>query len=307
MPKSGGCRWKWSGSKKKLPSSAAEKRALLEPDHADLSIRRQCALLDLNRSSGYYEPVPESKENLRLMRWIDEQYLKTPFYGSRRLALELERHGYVINRKRMQRLMRLMGIEALYPKPRTTRCGPESRIYPYLLRDLAIGRPNQVWAADITYIPLRQGYLYLVGVMDWYSRYVIAWRLSNSLEGSFCWECLEEALSQGRPEIFNTDQGVQFTSAAFTNRLHAASVAISMDGRGRALDNVFVERLWRTVKYEEVYLKGYTTAWDAENGLGNYFWFYDYDRPHSSLENRTPAQVYHGEKRTKRLSALSHR
>jgi putative transposase len=290
--RSAGCRWKSSGSKKKLPSSSAELRRLVDPEHAALSIRRQCELLGLHRSSWYYEPVAESTANLRLMRLLDEQYLKTPFYGSRRLAVALQRQGYQVNRKRVQRLLRQMGLEAIYPKPRTTRRGPEARIYPYLLRDLTITRPNQVWAADITYVPLRQGFLYLVAILDWFSRYVIAWRLSNALEGSFCWECLDEALARTRPEIFNTDQGVQFTSEAFTGRLLANSIAISMDGRGRALDNVFVERLWRTVKYEEVYLKDYTTAWEAERSLADYFWFYDHERVHSSLAYQTPAELY---------------
>jgi putative transposase len=236
--------------------------------------------------------VPESAANLKLMRIIDKQYLETPFYGSRRLALWLKRQGHEVNRKRAQRLMRLMGIEAICPKPRTTRRGVESRIYPYLLRDLTVSRPDQVWASDITYVPMRGGYLYLAAILDWYSRYVVTWRLSNSLEGSFCCECLDEALALGRPEIFNTDQGKQFTSAEFTGRLQQAGVAISMDGRGQALDNVFVERLWRTVKYEEVYLKSYTTGWEAESNLEKYFWFYDHERFHSSLENRTPAEVY---------------
>lgn len=301
------CKWKSSGSKKKLPSSVAERRRWLEAEHPELSIRRQCALLDVNRSSGYYEPVPESATNLRLMRWLDEQYLKTPFYGSRQMARELRRQGQVINRKRVQRLMRTMGIQAIYPRPRTTRPCPESRIYPYLLRDLTVTRPDQVWATDITYIPLRQGFLYLVAVMDWFSRYVLAWRLSNSLEGSFCWECLEEALSGGQPEIFNSDQGSQFTSTAFTSRLLTAGVAISMDGRGRYLDNIFVERLWRSLKYENVYLKEYATGWEAEDGIGAYWWFYDYDRPHSSLGGQTPAQVYHGGKGKKKLTAVRHR
>jgi putative transposase len=244
--------------------------------------------------------VPESAENLRLMRLIDEHYLKRPHEGSRRVLLWLRDHGHPINRKRVQRLMRQMGIAAICPRPRTTRRGPEALIYPYLLRHVTVVRPDQVWATDITYIPLRQGYLYLVAILDWFSRYVIAWRLSNSLEGSFCWECLDEALSQGRPEIFNTDQGVQFSSEALTGRLLAKGVAISMTGRGRALDNVFVERLWRTVKYEEVYLKDYLTAWDAESNLDAFFCYYDHERHHSALENRTPAEVYLAGRRKKR-------
>jgi putative transposase len=254
----------------------------------------------LNRSSYYYEPVPESTENLRLMRLIDDHYLKRPHEGSRRITLWLQKEGHAVNRKRVQRLMGQMGITAVCPRPRTTRRGAEALIYPYLLRNMTVDRPDQVWAADITYVPLRQGYLYLVAILDWFSRYVIAWRLANSLEGSFCCECLDEALSQGRPEIFNTDQGVQFTSAAFTGRLLGQGVAISMTGRGRALDNVFVERLWRTVKYEEVYLKEYLTAWDAQTNLEAFFCYYDHERYHSALENRTPAAVYFEGRRRRR-------
>jgi putative transposase len=256
-------------------------------------------LLELNRASWYYEPVPESAENLAWMRRIDEQYLATPFFGSRQMTAWFQRQGFTLNRKRVQRLMRLMGLEAIYPKPRTTQRGAGHKIYPYLLRDLTITRADQVWGADITYVPLRHGFLYLVAVLDWYSRYVVAWRLSNSLEGSFCHECLEEALVRGRPEIFNTDQGVQFTSEGFTSRLLAQGVAISMDGRGRALDNVFVERLWRTVKQEHVYLHDYATVWDAEEGLAEYFRFYDEERPHSRLGNRTPAEVYRSDRAQK--------
>jgi putative transposase len=252
-------------------------------------------LLGLNRSTWYYEPVAESVENLALMRRIDEQYLRTPFFGSRKMAQWLGREGQAVNRKRVQRLMRQMGLEAIYPKPRTTQRHAEHKIFPYLLRHVAIVRPNQAWSTDITYVPMRMGFLYLAAIMDWYSRKVLAWRLSNTLDGSFCLEALEEALAlHERPEIFNTDQGVQFTSVAFTGRLQAAGIAISMDGRGRALDNVFVERLWRTVKYEEVYLKDYATAWEAERNLRAYFGFYNDERPHQSLENHTPAEVYAG-------------
>ena len=262
-------------------------------------MRRQCELLDLARASWYYEPAQESAANLKLLRRIDEQYLATPFYGSRRMAVWLQRQGYVINRKRVQRLMRLLGIEAIYPKPRTTQRAAGQRIYPYLLRDLTVTRVDQVWGADITYVPLRSGFLYLVAVLDWFSRYVVAWRLSNTLDGSFCDECLDEALASGRPEIFNTDQGVQFTSTAFTSRLQTAGVAISMDGRGRALDNVFVERLWRTVKQENLYLLDYATPWEAEEGLSAYFRFYGAERPHSRLGNQTPAEVYHAGRTSK--------
>jgi putative transposase len=224
------------------------------------------------------------------MKRIDEQYLQTPFYGSRKMAVVLG-----VNRKRAQRLMRIMGLEAIYPKRGTTRPATGHKIYPYLLRNLAVTRPDQVWATDITYIPLRQGFLYLAAVMDWYSRYVLAWRLSNTLEGSFCLEALDEALSAKQPEIFNSDQGSQFTSAAFTSRLERCGVAISMDGRGRALDNVFVERLWRSVKYEEVYLKDYADGWHAERSLADYFQFYCQQRIHQALGYRTPAEVYRQE------------
>lgn len=226
------------------------------------------------------------------MRRIDELYLRWPFYGSRKLGEQLG-----VNRKRVQRLMRRMGLEAIYPKRRTTRPAAGHKVYPYLLRNLAITRPDQVWATDITYVPMRHGFLYLVVVMDWFSRYVLSWRLSNTLDGGFCLEALDEALGRARPEIFNSDQGSQFTAAAFTGRLEAAGVAISMDGRGRAIDNVFVERLWRSVKYEEVYLKDYVTAWDAEEGLDGYFRFYCDERIHQALGYRTPAEVYYGQAR----------
>jgi putative transposase len=222
------------------------------------------------------------------MRAIDEQYLRTPFYGSRKLAVVLG-----VNRKRVQRLMRVMGIEAIYPKRRTTWPGAGHKIYPYLLRNVEVTRPDQVWASDITYVPLRHGFLYLVAVMDWYSRYVLSWRLSNTLTGSFCLEALDVALSRAKPEIFNSDQGSQFTATAFTSRLDSAGVAISMDGRGRAIDNVFIERLWRSVKYEEVYLKDYLDGWQAEGSLSDYFRFYDDERIHQSLGYRTPAEVYY--------------
>jgi putative transposase len=243
--------------------------------------------LGLPRSTRYYRPLGESAANLALMRRIDEQYLATPFYGSRRMSVMLG-----VNRKRIQRLMRLMGIEAIYPKRRTTWPGGGHKIYPYLLRNLEILRPDHAWAADITYVPLRHGFLYLVAIMDWFSRYVLAWRLSNTLEGSFCIEALEEALTAAKPEIFNSDQGSQFTAAAFTSRLEACGAAISMDGRGRAIDNVFVERLWRSVKYEEVYLRDYADGWEAEERLRSYFRFYSHERVHQALGYRTPADVY---------------
>jgi putative transposase len=257
-----------------------------------LSVRRQCELLGVSRSSYYYEPAAETAENLRLMRRIDEEYTAHPFLGSRRMAEWLKRRGEAVNRKRMQRLMRLMGLEAIYPKPRLSAAGRGHRIYPYLLRGVSIERPDQVWSTDITYIPLLHGFMYLAAIIDWYSRLVLAWRLSNTLDGSFCLEMLEEALSRGRPKIFNTDQGVQFTAEAFTGRLQSAGVAVSMDGRGRCLDNVFVERLWRTVKYEDIYLRGYALVPELKQGLTRYFAFYNHERLHQSLDYRTPASVY---------------
>jgi putative transposase len=257
-------------------------------------VRRQCELLEFNRSSLYYEAGAETAENLALMRRMDEQYTKCPFYGSRRMTAWLTQQGEEVNRKRVQRLMRLMGLEAIYAKPRLSIAGRGHRIYPYLLRNVRIERVDQVWSTDITYIPMALGFMYLAAVIDWYSRYVIAWRLSNSLDGSFCQEMLEEALGKGRPEVFNTDQGVQFTAAAFTGRLEAAGVAVSMDGRGRCLDNVFVERLWRSVKQEYVYLWCCAEVPDLQRGLGGYFSFYNEERLHQALAYRTPAQVYQG-------------
>ena len=268
------------------------RRQLIEPKHLQLSVRRQCELLGLQRSTCYYEAVPESAVNLSLMRQIDEQYLRRPYYGSRRMTEWLRDQGEEVNRKRVQRLMRLMGLEAIYPKRHTSKPGVGHKIYPYLLRNVAITRPNQAWGSDITYVPLRCGFLYLVAILDWYSRYVLTWRLSNTLDGDFCLEALDEALLIARPEIFNTDQGAQFTSREFTGRLEAAGVTISMDGRGRALDNVFVERLWRTVKYEDVYLQNYATGAECHAGLAAYLTFYCEERPHQSLEYRTPAEVY---------------
>jgi putative transposase len=267
-------------------------RALIDVSHPQLSVRRQCELLGLNRSSLYYEPAPESAENLRLMRLLDEEYTAHPFLGSRRLTAWLGRQGEQVNRKRVQRLLRLMGLEAIYPKPKLSASGRGHRIFPYLLRDVAIKRPDQVWSADITYVPLATGFMYLAAIIDWYSRYVIAWRLSNTLDGAFCLDMLEEALGRGRPEVFNTDQGVQFTAEAWTGRLQAAGVSVSMDGRGRCLDNVFVERLWRSVKYEDIYLHGYEAVAALLQGLVRYFGYYNEERLHQSLEYRTPAEVY---------------
>jgi putative transposase len=268
------------------------RRAWVDAEDCQWSVRQQCELLSLNRATWYYPAATESAENLCLMRSIDEQYLRRPYFGSRRMAVWLQSVGHVANRKRVQRLMRLMGIEALYPKPRTTQNNPEHRIFPYLLRDVTIVRPDQVWSTDITYVPMPRGFMYLTAVIDWYSRYVLSWQLSNSLEGSFCLEVLEEALQQGRPEIFNTDQGVQYTAAAFTGRLQRDEILISMDGRGRALDNVFVERLWRSVKYECLYLHGFDTVPSLTRGLSDYFDFYRHERPHQALDYSTPAEVY---------------
>jgi putative transposase len=258
-------------------------------------MRRQCEILGVNRSSLYYESAGPDPEELELMRRIDELHLQFPFYGSRRIARELRERGLVANRKRVQRLMRIMDIEAIAPKPNTSRPEPEHPVYPYLLRGLSIGRPNQVWASDITYIPLARGFAYLVAVMDWYSRRVLSWRLSNTLDSSFCVEALDEALSRfGQPEIFNTDQGSQFTAEAFTRVLLARGVKISMDGKGRCIDNVFVERLWRSLKYEEVYLNDYDDLVEARAGIGHYFDFYNNRRPHTALGYQAPASFYDG-------------
>jgi putative transposase len=265
---------------------------LVDWDHPSLSVCEQCVLLGLPRSSLYYQAVPATAEELALMRRIDEQYLRTPFFGSRRMAQWLSRGGERINRKRVQRLMRLMGLEAVYPRPRTSVPGTPAKRYPYLLRNLEITRPNQVWSADITYVPLRHGFLYLVAVLDWYSRYVLSWRLSNSLDEEFCLEALEESLAVGCPEIFNTDQGAQFTGRRFVDCLEGSGVSVSWDGRGRALDNVFVERLWRTVKYEEIYLKAYADGAEGRKSLEQYFPFYNHARPHQSLGYRTPWEVH---------------
>jgi putative transposase len=259
-----------------------------------LSIGRQCELLGLARSSFYYEPALETAENLALMRLIDRQYTDCPFYGSRKMTTWLQGQGHEVNRKRVQRLMRLMGLEAIYPKPKLSVADQEHKVFPYLLRDVSIKRVGQVWSTDITYVPLVSGFLYLAVVIDWYSRYVIAWRLSNTLDGAFCLDLLDEALTQGRPEVFNTDQGVQFTATAFTGRLQAAGVQVSMNGKGRCLDNVFVERLWRTVKYEDIYLRGYERVPELTQGLGRYFPFYNEQRPHQSLDYQTPGVVYRG-------------
>lgn len=268
---------------------------LVQPDHRELSIRRQCALLSLNRRTLYYQPVEVSAEEIALMKEIDRLFTRWPFYGSRKILLELRRAGHQVNRKRVQRLMRVMGLEALAPGPHTSKPHPAHPIYPYLLRGMAIVRPGQVWASDITYIPLAHGWGYLVAILDWYSRAVLSWRLSNSLTVEFCVEALEEALRHhDRPEIFNTDQGAQFTSPDFTAVLRREKIAISMDGKGRATDNIFVERLWRSLKYEDVYLHDYATLLEARVGMGAWFRFYNARRPHQALDNRTPTEVYRG-------------
>jgi putative transposase len=260
--------------------------------HSDLSIRRQCELLGLNRSGLYYETVGESEENLRLMRLIDEQYTRAPFYGSRKMTKWLVTEGYAVNRKRISRLMAVMGIEAVYPKRKLSQPGEGHKIYPYLLRGITVGRIDQVWSTDITYIRMAQGFVYLVAVMDWFSRYVLSWSLSLTMEIDFCMEALRSALRRGRPEIFNSDQGAQFTSEKFTAELAAKEIAISMDGRGRCMDNIFVERLWRSLKYEEVYLKDYESVTEARTGIERYFRFYNQERIHQSLGYRTPAAIY---------------
>jgi putative transposase len=273
--------------------SAPDRRAKLDRDHLVLSVRRQCAMLGIARSGVYRLPRPANDDDLALMRRIDELFTRWPFLGSRRMTAMLRAEGEAINRKRVQRLMRRMGIAALGPKPRTTKPAPGHTIFPYLLRDMTIEQPNQVWAADITYLPVGHGFLYLVAVMDWSSRAVLAWRLSNTMDVSFCVSALEEALTRfGTPEIFNTDQGSQFTSAAFTGVLIAAGIRISMDGRGRWMDNVFIERLWRSLKYEDVYLKGYVDGRDAKAGIAEWMAFYNHFRPHQALANRTPMAVW---------------
>jgi putative transposase len=273
--------------------SVRDRRAMVERPGEDLSVRRQCALLNLARS-GVYRPKPiTAADDLVLMRRIDELHLELPFYGSRRMMFELNKEGRGVNRKRVQRLMRVMGIEALVPRPGTSKAAPGHKIYSYLLRGLAIAEPNHVWAADITYIPMARGFLYLVAVIDWASRAVLAWRLSNTIDSGFCVEALEEALLRhGKPKIFNTDQGSQFTSAAFTGRLEAASVAISMDGRGRFMDNIFIERLWRSIKYEEVHLKAYADGREARAGISSWMTFYNFRRPHQAMDNQMPMAVW---------------
>jgi len=268
---------------------------MIDPGHGRLGIVRQCGLVSISRSSFYYQGKGESPLNLELMRLIDAQFLETPWYGSRQMARHLRRLGYPVGRKRVRRLMRLMGLSAIYQKPRTSDPHPDHRIYPYLLRGLTIERANQVWCTDITYIPMRRGFLYLVAIMDWWSRKVLSWRLSNTMDVDFCVEALEAALARhGKPEIFNSDQGSQFTSLAFTQVLKDAGVKISMDGKGRWMDNVFIERLWRSLKYECVYLQAFETGAQARAGIGRWIDYYNTSRPHSAFDGRTPEEVYTG-------------
>ena len=272
---------------------ASDRRAKIDKAKEDLSVRRQCELLAVARS-GVYRPKSETAAlDLALMRRLDELHLRLPFYGSRRMQFELNKEGHAINRKHVQRLMRVMGIVALVPRPGTSKPAPGHKIYPYLLRNVAVTEPNHVWAVDITYIPMQQGFLYLVAVIDWASRAVLAWRLSNTMDTRFCIEALDEALARhGKPKIFNSDQGSQFTSEAFTGRLIAAGVEISMDGRGRFLDNIFIERLWRSIKYEEIHLKAYADGREARAGIGSWIKFYNEDRPHQAMDNQMPMAVW---------------
>jgi len=268
---------------------------MIDGDHKTLSIARQCELISISRSGYYYQPSGETELNLKLMRLIDEQHMKAPFYGARQMARHLRREGYVVGRKRIRRLMQKMGLCVVYQRPRTTIPVADHEIHPYLLRDLAIDRPNQVWCTDITYIPMRRGFLYLVAVMDWASRKVLSWRLSNTMDVEFCIGALEEAIEKyGKPEIFNTDQGSQFTSLRFTGILKEANIKISMDGKGRWMDNVFIERLWRSMKYECVYMNAFETAAEARKGIGGWIDFYDAQRPHTALAGLTPDEAYAG-------------
>jgi putative transposase len=270
---------------------------LLEPGHQAIAISRQCELVVLSKAAYYYKPRERSTFNEALMRLLDEQYTKTPFYGVPKMTAWLQRQGYAVNRKRVRRLMRLMGLEAVYPKPWLSKPARDHKKYPYLLKDVVIERPDHVWSTDITYIRLKQGFIYLVAIMDWHSRYVLSWEISTTLDKAFCIRALEKALGLSSPEIFNSDQGSQFTSLEFTGLLEKLGVAISMDGRSRAMDNIFVERLWRTVKYEEVYLNSYETVAEARESLARYFLFYNTERLHESLGYQTPRGVYVNEGR----------
>jgi putative transposase len=275
---------------------------MIEPDSEHISVRRQCQLLNLSRGGLYYEPKAESDENLRLMRLLDEQYTRTPFYGILRMTAWLRSQGYRVNHKRVERLLRVMGLEAIYPKPNLSKKARGEAVYPYLLRGVKIEQINHVWSTDITYIRMLGGFIYLVAILDWFSRYVLSWEISVTLDSEFCISALERALRLAQPIIFNTDQGSQFTSQSFTERLLRRGIKISMDGRGRALDNIFVERLWRSVKYEEVYLHDYQTVPEAISRLGRYFDFYNRERLHQSLNYRTPEAVYQQKARTEKTA-----
>jgi putative transposase len=279
--------------KKALNFTPTQKRELIEWNSQEISVSRQCELLLLSKGALYYDPVKMDQYSVSIMEFIDRQYMKTPFFGSRKMSVELRKSGYTVNRKRVQRLMRLMGISAIYPQRSLSQRNKTHKIYPYLLKDVKIDAPNFVWSTDITYIQLREGFLYLVAIIDWYSRYVLSWRVSNTLDVSFCLEALEEALDKGTPVIFNSDQGSQFTSKEFTQILLDRGIKISMDGRGRAFDNIFIERLWRSVKYEDVYLKGYETCEETIDGLGSYFPFYNNQRPHQALGYKVPYEIHY--------------
>jgi len=276
--------------------SVSEKRSYIEPAHKQLSISRQCELIGLPRS-GFYRPVlhGEGAENLELMRLIDEEYMRHPFYGARKIRVWLIKHGHDVNRKRVQRLMRVVGIASIAPKPNTSKGNKEHKTYPYLLRGLDINHPDQVWCSDITYIRMRGGFVYLTAVMDWHSRFVLSWEVSVTMDDDFCVSALQSAIRRyGKSDIFNTDQGVQFTGKAFTDELKENDIKISMDGKGRWMDNVFIERLWRSVKYEEVYIKEYDSVTELVQSLKQYFNFYNFERPHQALDGKTPAELYFG-------------
>lgn len=276
---------------------------MIDFNSSEISVAFQCNLLSINRSSVYYKPKQVKKRDLDLMRIIDEQYLETPFYGSRSMRNHIRRLGWTINRKPIQRLMRLMGLQAIYPKPRTTKPHPQNKVYPYLLRGLKINRPDQVWATDITYVPMSRGFMYLVAIMDWHSRKVLSWRVSNSMDADFCVEALEEAIDKyGCPEIFNTDQGCQFTSESFINVLKRNNIKISMDGRGRFQDNIFIERLWWTVKYQYLYLRAFDNGKELKKGLTKWFQYYNQDRFHQSLEDWTPDEIYFMKQELKKVA-----
>lgn len=278
--------------------SVQEKKMCIQPDHPHLSVQRQCELIELPRSS-YYRKTggkQETDQNLEIMRLIDEEYTRHPFYGTRQMRNYLRREGFKVNRKRVQRLMRKMGIQSIAPKPNTSKPHPQHKVYPYLLKNLEITRPNQVWCTDITYIPFAKGFVYLTAVMDWYSRYVLSWELSITMDCEFCVSSLERALRcHGKPLIFNTDQGSQYTSMEFTGKLKDHGIKISMDGKGRAMDNIFIERLWRSVKYEEIYVQEFKSVEQLRSSLKKYFDFYNNERPHQSFDGQTPAEIYHGE------------